>query len=53
MRDKGFLAVFRATKKDAETTKRVTALEEHWSTEAKKNYARAVELANQAAATAK
>jgi phosphoglycerate transport regulatory protein PgtC len=52
-RDKGFLAVFRAAKRDAETTKRVTALEEHWSTEAKKNYARAVELANQAAATAK
>jgi ABC-type Fe3+ transport system substrate-binding protein len=52
-RDKGFLAAFRATKKDAETTKRVTALEEHWSTEAKKNYARAIALANQAAATVK
>ncbi|MCU0898176.1 MAG: extracellular solute-binding protein [Burkholderiales bacterium] len=53
MRDKGFLAAFRTTKKDAETAKRVTALEEHWSTEARKNYARAVELANQAAATVK
>ncbi len=31
----------------------MTALEEHWSTEAKQNYARAVELANQAAATVK
>ena len=53
MRDKAFLAMFRQTKKDAEATKRMTALEEHWSNEAKKNYARAVELANQAAALAK
>ncbi|MCX7893049.1 MAG: extracellular solute-binding protein [Burkholderiales bacterium] len=52
-KDKGFLAMFRATKKDAQTAKRVTALEEHWSTEAKQNYARAVELASQAAATVK
>jgi ABC-type Fe3+ transport system substrate-binding protein len=53
MKDKEFLAMFRQTKKDAEATKRMTALEEHWSNEAKKNYARAVELANQAAALAK
>ncbi len=52
-RDKEFLAIFRQSKKDAQATKRVTALEEHWSNEAKKNYARAVELANQAAALAK
>ena len=31
----------------------MTALEEHWSNEAKKNCARAVELANQAAALVK
>ena len=53
MKDKEFLAMFRQTKKDAVATKRMTALEEHWSNEAKKNYARAVELANQAAALAK
>ena len=52
-RDKEFLAMFRQIKKDTETTKRLSALEEHWSNEAKKNYARAVELATQAAALAK
>ena len=52
-RDKEFLAMFRQIKKDAQTTKRLSALEEHWSNEAKKNYARAVELAEQAAALAK
>ena len=31
----------------------MTAIEEHWSNEAKKNYGRAVELANRAAALAK
>jgi len=53
MKDKEFLAMFRQSKRDAEATKRMTALEEHWSNEARKNYARAVELANQAAALAK
>jgi len=53
MKDKEFLAMFRQSKKDAQATKRMTALEEHWSNEAKKNYARAVELANEAAALAK
>jgi len=52
-RDKEFLAMFRQVKKDAATTKRLTALEEHWSNEAKNNYARAVDLAGQAAALAK
>jgi ABC-type Fe3+ transport system substrate-binding protein len=47
-RDKGFVAVFRQTKKDAEATKRMTALEEHWGTEAKRSYAKAVELAHEA-----
>jgi len=53
VKDKDFLAVFRATKRDAETSKRVTALEEHWSSEAKKNYAKAMDLARQAAALAR
>ena len=52
-RDKEFLAMFRQIKKDAATTKRLSALEEHWSNEAKKNYARAVELADQAGTLAK
>jgi ABC-type Fe3+ transport system substrate-binding protein len=52
-KDQGFLAVFRQTKKDAEATKKMTALEEHWSNDAKKNYAKAAELAGQAAALAR
>lgn len=52
-KDKGFLQVFRQTKKSAETTKQLTTLEERWSTEAKANYARAADLARQAAALAK
>lgn len=52
-RDKEFLALYRNTKRDAEKTKQTTALEEYWSNTARKNYARAVELAQQAAALAK
>ena len=52
-KDKGFVAMFRQTKRDAEATKRMTALEEQWGSAAKKNYARAVELANEAARLAK
>ena len=52
-RDKEFLALYRNTKRDAEKTKRVTALEEYWGNTSRKNYARATELANQAAALAK
>ncbi|MCC6474400.1 MAG: extracellular solute-binding protein [Burkholderiales bacterium] len=48
VRDKEFLALFSDTKRDAARTKRVTALEEHWANEAKKNYARAAELASEA-----
>ena len=47
-RDAGFLGVFRATKKTTEVTRQLSALEERWSSEAKKNYARAAELAAQA-----
>jgi ABC-type Fe3+ transport system substrate-binding protein len=52
-RDKGFLQVFRSTKKTAETTKQLTALEERWSSEAKASYARAVTLAQQAGSLAR
>jgi len=52
-RDKEFLALFRDTKRDAQKTKQLTGLEEYWNSSARKNYAKAVELANQAAALAK
>jgi ABC-type Fe3+ transport system substrate-binding protein len=52
-KDKGFLALFRDTKRTAEKTKQVTALEGYWNGEALKNYTRAIELANQAAAMAR
>ena len=52
-KDKEFLALYRNTKRDADRTKQTTALEEYWSNTARKNYQRAVELANQAAALAK
>ena len=52
-KDKEFLALFRDTKRDAEKTKKITGLEEYWSSLARKNYARAVELANQAASMAR
>ena len=51
-RDKGFLAVFRTTKKTVDVTRQLSALEERWGAEAKRNYARAAELAAQAGATA-
>lgn len=51
--EKEFLAVFSATARDAKKAKRMTQLEEYWSTEAKKNYARVLELARQAASLAK
>lgn len=52
-KDKEFLALYRNTKRDAEKTKQTTALEEYWSNTARKNYARAAELAGQAAALAR
>jgi phosphoglycerate transport regulatory protein PgtC len=53
VKDKDFLALYRNTKRDALKTKQITALEEHWGNTARGNYARAIELANQAAALAK
>ena len=52
-KDKEFLALYRNTKRDAEKTKKTTGLEEYWSNTARRNYAKAVELAGQAAALAK
>ncbi len=52
-RDKGFLALFRETKRDAARQKQMTALEEHWGKEARQNYDKAAALARQAAAAAK
>jgi phosphoglycerate transport regulatory protein PgtC len=49
-KDKEFLALFRDTKRDSERTKKITGLEEYWNSLARKNYAKAVELATQAAA---
>ena len=51
--DKEFLAVFAASKKDAAVNKRVTALEDHWNSSARANYARAKTLADQALALAR
>ncbi|HUF81817.1 MAG TPA: extracellular solute-binding protein [Burkholderiales bacterium] len=52
-RDKEFLALFSQTKRDALKTKQLTGLEEYWNSTARKNYARAAELANQAAGMAR
>ncbi|HSF21497.1 MAG TPA: extracellular solute-binding protein [Burkholderiales bacterium] len=52
-KDKDFLALFSQTKRDALKTKQLTGLEEYWSSTARKNYAKAAELANQAAALVK
>lgn len=52
-KDKEFLALFSQTKRDALKTKQLTGLEEYWNSTARKNYVRAAELANQAAALAR
>ena len=52
-KDKEFLALFSQTKRDALKTKQLTGLEEYWSSTARKNYVKAAELANQAAAMAR
>jgi phosphoglycerate transport regulatory protein PgtC len=52
-KDKEFLALFSQTKRDALKTKQLTGLEQYWNSTARKNYAQAAELANQAAAMAR
>jgi ABC-type Fe3+ transport system substrate-binding protein len=51
--DKQFLELFRKNKRDVAVAKQLTELEEQWNSRAKANYAKAQELALQAAATAK
>ncbi len=46
--DKALAAVFSADKKDAEASKRRAQLEDEWTSKAKANYAKAIELANAA-----
>jgi hypothetical protein len=53
VKDKQFLALFRDTKRDAAKTKEITGLEQYWNSVARKNYARAQELATQAASLAR
>ncbi|MBS0658246.1 MAG: extracellular solute-binding protein [Verrucomicrobia bacterium] len=49
IKDPEFLKTFRASKKDAEAGKKMTAAEEAWGNQAKANYAKARELATKAA----
>ncbi len=53
VRDDAFVAVFRDTKRSAEKQKQMTALEEYWGREARRNYEQATELARKAAALAR
>ena len=46
--DPALAAAFKADKKDADASKRRAQIEDEWTTRAKANYARAVELANAA-----
>jgi ABC-type Fe3+ transport system substrate-binding protein len=51
--DQEFLKLYATTKRDAIKTKQITAQEEQWGQQARKNYARAADLAGQAAAMVK
>jgi len=48
VKDKAFLALFKADKKDAAATAAKTRVEEEWAQKVKANYAKAVELASAA-----
>lgn len=48
--DAEFLKTFKASKKDAEASKKMTGVEEEWASKAKENYAKATALAAKAAA---
>ena len=50
---KDFLKVFASNKKEVAVSKQVTGLEESWNRKARENYAKATELARQAAALIK
>jgi hypothetical protein len=53
VRDDAFVAVFRDTKRSADKQKQMTALEEYWGREARRNYEQAADLARKAAALAR
>ena len=53
IKDPQFLELFRKSKKDVAVAKQLSGLEELWSSKSKANYARAEDLANQAAALIK
>ena len=50
---KDFLKLFASNKKEVAVSKQVTGLEESWNRRARENYAKATELAQQAAASIK
>ncbi|MDM0088846.1 MULTISPECIES: extracellular solute-binding protein [unclassified Variovorax] len=53
VKNEQFLELFRKSRRDVAVSKQLTGQEELWATKAKANYARATELANQAAALVK
>lgn len=53
VKDEQFLELFRKNRRDVAVSKQLTGQEELWASKAKTNYAKASELANQAAALAK
>ena len=53
VKNEQFLELFRKNRRDVEVSKQLTGQEELWASKAKANYAKATELANQAAALAK
>lgn len=53
MKDKQFLELFHKNKQDVSVAKQLTGMEEMWNSKAKANYARAEDLAKEAAALAR
>jgi len=53
IKDQGFLELFRKNKKDVEVAKKLTGLEDLWSSKSKANYEKARDLAQQASALIK
>jgi hypothetical protein len=53
VQDDSFVAVFRDTKRSADKQKQMTALEEYWGREARRNYEQATDLARKAGALAR
>ena len=53
IKNEDFLALFRKSRRDVAAAKQLTGQEELWANKAKENYAKATDLANQAAALAR